>query len=326
MSQQKFVEAYNLIKHSENIILATHESPDGDALGSMLAFYNWMESAAPGKTLIWSADEIPEHLKFLPSVQKIKKTVPDEVFDLLVAFDYGDFQRLGLDEWIKGQTSLKIITFDHHPPGRQKGTVNLIDSMCSSTSELVHDFFEAIAADFGKDAAKCLLCGIIVDTGSFKHSNVTAKTLRAAKSLLLKGVTTQEIVKYVESGLRPLEAIRLWGEAILRMKVDPQTGLAVSFAGNEDLKRHAADKEWFSDFSSLMCAVPEARLSVFLTQDEKEPQFIKGSLRSEHGKGIDVSEVAKHFGGGGHRLASGFRVESTFEEAIEKLIKVAGTV
>ncbi|OGZ97613.1 MAG: hypothetical protein A3D41_03860 [Candidatus Sungbacteria bacterium RIFCSPHIGHO2_02_FULL_41_12b] len=324
--QNKFIEAYNLIKSSERILLATHESPDGDGIASMLAVYNWLESINPGAVFLYSKDEIPAYLKFLPCLEKIQPSVPEGEFNLLIGFDYGDFKRLGLDEWLKIQPEIKIITFDHHSTGKQLGTINLIDTSSSSTAELVYDFFEANDVEFGRDSAKCILCGIMVDTGIFKHSNTTPKTLRVVKNLLLKGVTIKEVAKNIEKDLRPIRAIRLWGEALLRIKIDPKSGLAVSFAKKEDFLKHNAGKEYLSEFSSLMATVPEAKISVFLTQNNEEPRFIRGSLRTEHYKNADVSAIAKHFGGGGHKLASGFRIESTMEETLEKLINIVKTV
>jgi len=326
LQKEKFVEAYNLIQNSKRILLATHESPDGDGLASMLAMYHWLESIKPGAIFLYSKDEIPKYLKFLPGIEKIQGQIPEGEFDLLIGFDYGDFKRLGLDEWLKTQPEIKIITFDHHPAGRQMGTINLIDTTSSSTAELIYDFFEASEVKFNKDIAKLILCGIVVDTGIFKHSNTTPKTLRVVKNLLLKGVTTKEIVKHLEEDLRPISAMRLWGEALLRIKIEPKSGLAVSFAHKEDFLRHNAEKEHLSEFSSLMATIPEARFSVFLAEEPEEPQFIKGSLRSENYHNADVSTIAKHFGGGGHKLASGFETESTMEEVLKKLINLAKTV
>lgn len=344
MLKDKLIEAYKLIKESQNILLATHESPDGDGIASMLAVFHWLESIKPGEAFLYSEDEIPKYLRFLPGVEKIQNRIPENAYDILIGFDYGDFKRLGLDDWLKtpykgvspdplsaglglkNQPKIKIITFDHHPLGRQLGTINLIDTTVSSTAELIYDFFEANGIEFGKEIAKCVLCGIMVDTGIFKHSNTTPKTLRVVKNLLLKGVTIKEIAKKIEEDLRPFNALQLWGEALLRIKIEPKSGLAVSFAKKEDYLKYNADKEHLSEFSSLMSTIPEAKLAVFLSQDTEEPQFIKGSLRSEHCHNADVSAIAKHFGGGGHKLASGFKTESTMEEALEKLINLAKMV
>ncbi|KKU50664.1 MAG: hypothetical protein A3A28_01845 [Candidatus Sungbacteria bacterium RIFCSPLOWO2_01_FULL_47_32] len=326
LHNQKFSEAYNLIKRSRHIILATHESPDGDGVASMLALYQWLESIKPGGALLYSKEPIPSGLAFLPESNAFRDSIPPEPFDLVIVFDYGDKSRLGLESWFKANSHIECLTFDHHPLGRHMSGFHLIDTTASSTAELVYDFFAVNGIDFSKDIARCLLTGILTDTGTFKHSNVTPHTLRVASFLLTKGVTTREIVRHTETNIRPLDSLRVWGEAILRTQLDHETGLAYSFFTANDFSRYGIKKEYLDGFSSLLSAIPESRAAVLLTEHPEEPGIVRGSLRSEYHKKFNVSETAKKFGGGGHALASSFRVEATLDDVIERLLKSSKTV
>lgn len=326
MRREKFTDASTLIKGAKKILLATHESPDGDGVASMLAFYHALEAGGRGQAILWAREEIPSYLRFLPASDAFTKILPDEPVDLVIAFDYGDFKRLGIDEWVVGQRHVRVLTFDHHPAGGQFGTVNIIDPAASSTAELVYDFFESQGIEFGKDIARCLLCGILLDTGFLEHENATPKTFRTVKNLLSKGAFIKEIIRETGNNARPIEAVRMWGEALLRIKVDPQSGLALSFLRNDDFTKYGTTKESMTDFSSLLASVSESRLSAFLTQDQENPQFIKGSLRSSSEGPVNVSLIARHFGGGGHARASGFRTPGSMEEVMERLIYAARTV
>ncbi len=326
MHNQKFVEAFNLIKRSQHILLTTHESPDGDGIGSMLSLYLWLESVKPGIAYIYSKDPIPPYLNFLPGSIDVRTAIPPEHFDLVIGFDYGDKDRLGLADWFKGKSHIECLTFDHHPKGRHLYGFHLIDASASSTAELAYDFFAVNGIDITKDIARCLLTGIIVDTGTFKHSTVSPHTLRVAGFLLTKGVTVREITRHTDFSVRSLEETRAWGEALLRTRLDPESKFAYSFFAASDFLRYGISKDYLDGFSSLLSAIPEARAAAFLTEHVEEPGVVRGSLRSEHHANTDVSEIAKLFGGGGHKRASGFRIQSSIDGVLERLLNGQKTV
>lgn len=317
----QLAEALELISSSERILLATHENPDGDGLAAMLAFGLWLMALGKNATL-FVKEEVPPHLKFLPALDLIYKEIPPLAYDLLIGFDYGDFSRLGLDEWLASQSQIKILTFDHHPAGRQKGDVQIIDTEAASTTVMVYRLLKAAGAEITAKIATSILTGIVIDTGGFIHSNTNAEALKIAGEMMLQGANLGRIVResFPKKGPGP---IGLWGEALLRITLDPRSRLALSRISAEDLQRYGVEREAMAEFSGVLNTIQGARLAVFLSQEPGEANFIKGSLRSESYKGVDVSEIASVFGGGGHKLASGFRIKGQWRDVIEKLIAAA---
>ncbi|MDO8536655.1 MAG: bifunctional oligoribonuclease/PAP phosphatase NrnA [bacterium] len=324
MKAERYQEAYALIKNSQNILLATHENPDGDGISSMLAISLWARDQNI-KTTLYSKDPIPQNLLFLPGVNDIQSRIPEGHFDLLVGFDYANFRRLGLDDWMRTQPFLKIVTFDHHPQGRQFGNIVILDTAASSTAEVLYNFFAVNNLPVGGRIATCLLAGIIVDTGGFKHSNVTPNTYRAASQLTLAGISIGAVTEQVFAG-QQFKALRAWGEVLMRTSVDQRSGAAYSFLTQADLAKYGLAQEHFVEFSSIINTIPNTRFAAFLSEDIGEPGYIKGSLRSETYKGVDVSKIAKQFSGGGHVLASGFRTQGTLEGVAAGLMRAARSV
>lgn len=317
----QFERSLELISSSSRILLATHENLDGDGLAAMLAFDLWLISLGKDAAL-FVKEELPSSLKFLPALDLIYQEIPGYEYDLLVGFDYGDFKRLGLDEWLKRQAKVKILTFDHHPAGRQRGDIQIIDEKAASTTVLVYRLLQAAHAEITPQMATCILTGIVVDTGGFEHSNANAEALRIAGEMMRKGANLARITRALFQKKDP-RLIGLWGEALLRIRLDPVSRLVLSRVSAEDLQKYRAEREAVAEFSGVLNTVQGARCAAFLSQEPEEPNFIKGSLRSEEYKGVDVSEVAAGLGGGGHKLASGFKIEGNWKDVVEKLIHEA---
>ena len=140
--QNEFSQVSKLIQQKQNILLAIHEHPDGDALGSMIAMFSILRRFPDKKIVMFSRDPVPENFKFLPyckyivhDISQVSKFPPD----LFLGFDYGDFYRLGIEE--KLIENAAVVTFDHHPFLKQKGDILIIDNSASSTCEIMYNFF-----------------------------------------------------------------------------------------------------------------------------------------------------------------------------------------
>lgn len=317
----EFQRAASRIADARRILLATHEDPDGDGLSAMLAF-GWWLSEINKDAVVYAKGELPVYLRFLPGLEMVKTEVPDGAFDLLIGFDYADFRRLGLDRWLQTQPGLFTITFDHHPGGRQKGDVQIIDPHAASTTVVVYRFFEHVGAAITPAIAACILAGIVVDTGGFAHANANAEAFAIAGEMMLKGANLTKIVQETFRKKDP-RAFRLWGEALLRIKVDPVSHAALSWVSSGDLKKYNAKREAMVEFSSVLNTTAGSRCAAFLSQDADDAAHIRGSLRSEEYKDADVSKLAAAFGGGGHKLASGFKIKGEWKEVIGKLVEEA---
>ncbi len=170
---EQFQRVNELLKGAQNIFITSHESPDADAVGSILAM-SFALDRQNFKNFIYLPDEAPQYLSFLPGFEKLKKEIPSFDFDLLVCLDYGDFERLKLPQ---NFSEKKIITLDHHLASEQKGNIKIINPELSSTAEIIYLWLTESGLEIDKEIATCLLAGIISDTGGFKHVSTSPQTL-----------------------------------------------------------------------------------------------------------------------------------------------------
>ncbi|MBI2607214.1 MAG: bifunctional oligoribonuclease/PAP phosphatase NrnA [Candidatus Doudnabacteria bacterium] len=300
--QAQFKQAWGLIEQSQSIFLTTHEGTDGDDLGSLLAVRLALLNL--GKD-IFSAVKggVPESLDFLPGSETVEEEMPGLNFDLIITFGCNRISRTGFDP-IKF-TNKKILNFDHHPDNTQFGAVNVVDARISSVAELVYGFLNFGRMLINKDMATCLLTGIFTDTGGFKHANTSADTLESAADLLKRGARIDKIA-YQTMGKKRPSTIKAWAQGLEHTRFDPDKQMVFSVLTKEDLEQIGASDEDLDGFVELLNSIPQARFALLLRQDG---DMVKGSLRSEPQKQVDVSEIARNFGGGGHKLASGFKIK-----------------
>lgn len=301
--QQTFKEAKNLINQSNNILLTMHERMDGDDGGSVLAFANYLKPS--GKKITCAIKYgVPPNLTFLPGSQCIQDQITKNDFDLIVTFGCSTLNRTGLINNVDNLKT-KIINIDHHPDNEMFGTINIVDPKKSSVAEIVYDFFIYQNWQIDSKIATCLLTGIIADTGSFLHSNTHSTTLKVAADLVRKGGHPHSITKNVNKS-KNAKILKAWGKAIENFFYDEQNKIIISIITEKDFEEIGElPKAAFEGMAEILNTVPEAKFSLFLKQDGP---LIKGSLRSETEKSIDVSKIAKLFGGGGHKLAAGFSI------------------
>lgn len=295
-----FSQAVKYIAEAQRILITTHERTDGDDLGTALAFYNFL--TAQGKDVLVSVvGGVPKQLRFLPGSETVAEDIAEQNFDLLIISGCSNPNRIGNPKI----TSLQIpsINFDHHRDNTLFGTVNIVDHTKSSVAELAYDFFQAHRWPMSANVATCLLTGIFTDTGSFMHSNTESSTFKAASELMRRGGLLNKVAKNTFSG-KDVSALRAWGRALENAYFDAKSKIIYSVITDKDLKDLGdVQPSVFEGLVETLNKVPDAKMALFLKQDG---EVIKGSLRSESYKGINVSKVAKLFGGGGHALASGF--------------------
>lgn len=298
----QYKKAWELIDKSRRIFLTTHEGTDGDDLGSLLALHTALiKMDKPAFAAVKGG--VPANLLFLSGSEAVGKEFQDEGFDLLITFGCNKIERTGfpaLTNWSK-----PILNFDHHPDNTQFGTVNVVDSQASAVAELIYRFLIDKHVVIDKDMATCLLTGIFTDTGGFKHANTTAEALEAAAELLKRGARIDKISLQVIGKKRP-STIKAWAKGLENARFDAQKKMVFSVLTEEDLKDAGASDEDLEGFVELLNNIPQAKFALLLRQDG---DIVKGSLRSEPHKGVDVSKIAKLFGGGGHKLASGFKIK-----------------
>ncbi len=309
---EDWAEAERVVREASRILAIAHVSPDGDAIGSLLGFANAMR--AQGKHVTTAAQD-PAHPRFdyLPGVRDIRQHVSGE-FDLVVALDSGDRQRLGTVYDPDKYGALPLLQLDHHITNTFFGTVNVVDTTLASTSELVFRLLQQMQIPITHDVASALLTGVITDTLAFRTSNTTPETLATAMELMRAGANLQEITRNALV-LRSLEQIKLLGAGIVSAQLD---GRVIYACLTRKMRKELGNKEERGDggLVGTLITVYEADIAaVFVELPSGEVEI---SLRAA--PGFDVSQAAVTLGGGGHPAAAGCAVPGPMREAVNRVL------
>lgn len=231
-------------------------------------------------------------------------------FDLIITLDAADFDQVGMlyEKNPKLFQSIPVINIDHHASNDYYGTVNLVDLTATSTAEILVGLIEALGPSLiNEDIATALLAGIINDTGSFQHSNTTPKSLTIAAQMVGFGARQQEIIKHFFK-TKQFPTLKLWGKILSNIQHDEAHKLVWSTVSYQEMQEVDASSEHVGGIiDELMTSVPKAEVIILLS--ERENNVVSGSVRTK--KGVDSSEIAKIFGGGGHHGAAGFKLLDT---------------
>ncbi|HLC49149.1 MAG TPA: bifunctional oligoribonuclease/PAP phosphatase NrnA [Candidatus Andersenbacteria bacterium] len=291
------------IKTAKKVLIGTHEHPDGDALGSSLGLLHALESKGITAT-VYIPDPAADFFQFIPGFEKLTTTKPNiDDFDTVILLDYTQLYRTHLEQEVTGKP--RVISIDHHYDNTKQAAINLIVPEAAATAHILFPLLFALDIAITPNIATCLLTGIFTDTGSFMHDSVTPEILQISSYLMQKGARLSHIAHETYQK-KELSGLQIWGRALSRILISKKTGAAVSIITKEDLEECNATLDDLSGVVSMLNALPETTFAMLLV--EYEYGKIKGSLRSEPNKGVDVSKIAKRLGGGGHKLASGFEV------------------
>ena len=304
------------LRQAKNILIAAHVFPDGDALGSLLALGDILESF--GKEVYLYCEESASHLyDFMPGCQKVQNQLPELMsFDAAIAVDCGDRYRLG-HEADKFFEIHPFIVIDHHAGHKEFGDISWVEAGRSSTGEMIFDLAMAMGADISYDAAYCLFTAIVSDSGSFKYESTTAYTFEVASQLLSRGVVPADVAgklfdNYSVSRLHLLEKV------LGSLELYDSGTIAMISATHEMFAESGAQREETEDFINLPRALRSVKVAAFFK--ETPDGFIKVSLRAK--SECDVSRVATKFGGGGHRNAAGYmKHDSAIAEVRAELLE-----
>jgi bifunctional oligoribonuclease and PAP phosphatase NrnA len=301
MIEQNFKEAEQLINQAQHILFTTHEKTDGDDLGSVLSIAQHCHKQGKKISIIVTGG-VPHLIKFLPFSEYVTDTttLPENI-DLVVVSGCSKLSRINniAIENIK----VPIINIDHHPDNQFYGQVNIVGAQKSSVAELVYDMFHFLNWEVDSKIATCLLTGIVTDTGLFMHSNTQASTLDVASKLVGKGAPMSSIIRQTFT-TQNLNILQIWGMALQNMHLNPDKEFIYSVITEQQLNElEKSDEPSFEGIVETLNKVPQAKYAMFIREDNGR---VKGSLRSDPYKGVDVSKIAHQLGGGGHKWAAGF--------------------
>jgi len=309
MDNQLFQKAYNLIKTSNNILVVTHEQPDGDALASVCLMAEVLK-LADKKYWLYCSSEVNSQYDFLPNFEKLKNSYENFDFDLIIALDCGTIERTKLDkEILSRKPNQLVLEIDHHPKIKDYADLEIRDSAAAATTEILYYFLKANKIKISKDLASCVLTGILTDTGNFLYPSTSPKTVNIASEMLVKGAKLPQIMENTWRN-KSIASMKTWGKAMSGLKINQQYNFGFTVLKSDDVPAEVTEEELegMSGFLSNLNAVN----GIMLLRELPDGR-IKGSLRTSKPK-MDISKLARVLGGGGHAKAAGFTAEGKLEK------------
>ena len=304
------------IRSHDRFLLVTHENPDGDALGSILAMKLALDALGKDSVMYLYGDApLPAEYSFMP-LDELRRELPEDWRErVLIALDCANESRLGPDpEPLVGASF--VLDIDHHHDNSRFGTLNLIVPNASSTGEVLRDLFAELGVELTPDLAEALYIALVTDTGRFQYSNTTAKSLRLAAELVEAGADIHRIFQGVYETVQ-FAKLKLLARALERAQIYDGGRLVVSYLLRGDFADIGAAEAYSEGIIDYLRAVEGADMAALI----REPPRSDGpthrvSLRASNDE-LDVSAIARKSGGGGHRQAAGFSSDDSVEEITE---------
>lgn len=289
------------IHAAQSIVVLSHYNPDADAYGSSCGLGLALRGLGK-KVVLVNENGVLSRYEFIPGVGEVQSSFPEGAWDLLITCDCGDRKRIG--ESLKDGVSIfpRVVNIDHHASNDLFGHLNYVVDSASSTSEIVFDLLMELKVEVSSDVALCLFAGISADTGSFRYASTSAKTFDVAEKLVQAGALPAKVSQALY-GSDSLALVKLQADAVNRMELTAGGKISVIAVTQEMFSAHGALPEDADSLVERGRDIVGVEIAVLLKQDV---DLWRVSLRSKRPV-LDVSEVAQIFGGGGHKMAAGFR-------------------
>jgi bifunctional oligoribonuclease and PAP phosphatase NrnA len=303
------------IHDHDRFVITTHENPDGDALGSLLAAKLAFDELGKDSVMVLHSDApLPGEYLFMP-LAELRRRWPDDVSErVLVALDCANESRIA-DPDILGRVPLTL-DIDHHHDNTRFGDINLVDASASSTGEVLRDVLRELDVELTPSIAEPLYIALVTDTGRFQYTNTTPKALRLAAELVEAGANVHRIFQGVYESVQ-FAKLKLLARALERARVYEGGRIVISYLLRTDFADVRAAEPYSEGIIDYLRAVEGADMAVLIREPPREDGPTRRvSLRASIDE-LDVSAIARKSGGGGHRQAAGFSSEASIEEITE---------
>lgn len=300
------------IKKANSIVLLTHQSPDGDAIGSSLAFYIALKQFGKKADLV--IEEMPRVYEFLPCSDEVKKEKDRQgEYDLAIALDCATEARIaGREECF--ENAKVTISIDHHESNKMFADYNFVNPASPACAQILIGIFEHIGIEITKEIGACILTGIITDTGGFKYSTISPETFEFTAHILSKGVDVSEIYKKVLQ-IKTKSHFKLSQIATSRLEFLENDKITFTYITKEDEENVNAETGDHEGIVEIARDIEGVEVAILLRETD---EGYKASLRSNGD--VNVSDVCMMFGGGGHPAAAGCTLSYSLEESKQKII------
>jgi phosphoesterase RecJ-like protein len=302
------------IERAPLVALACHVTPDGDALGSMLATHLLCRSRGKASVASWPEPfVVAPHYTYLPGLDTVTKPLDfPEAPPVMVTFDCGSLDRLN-ELAVPAAAAGELIVVDHHATNDSYGTINLLDADAAASAVMVYRLAKRLGWPLTRDVAICLYTGIVTDTGRFQYSNTTTEVLEMATELSRFDLPIADMSRQLFEEHR-FAYLQLVATALRRSELDTDRRFVATWVTLADLERFGVEMDEAEGLIDIVRRTEEADVSCVLKEG---PDGTRVSLRSV--TAFDVSAIAMRFGGGGHRAAAGFTDARSIPEVLEAI-------
>ena len=318
MNRTSLKKSAAAIKRYKRFLISSHTNPEGDALGSELAFYYLLKKLGK-KALIVNEDPLPQEYSFFPFKDSIKLYKPGfkEIdFDCMVVLDCTDLSRTGLVQEIN-RGNKPVINIDHHISNKIFGSVNWVEPGASSASEMVFKLYKEMRVPFDENSALLLYAGMLTDTGSFRYSNTSGFTHRAVAELLGFNINANQMYKNIYENI-PFSDIQVLTKALINIHWVNAGKIAWVEVPAKLLRHKKLSFDLTDHLLGFVRAIKGVEVAALFKENLGARNEIRVNLRST---GLaDVNKVALAFGGGGHRTASGCTIHGKLSDVRRKVI------
>src|SRR5690349_13642396 len=305
------------LREHDRFLVVTHENPDGDALGSLLAATLALRHLGKDAVMyLPGTTPLPGEYGFMPLDDLVREPPADAAERVLLAVDCAKAERIGDDAAVS--RAPLVLDIDHHHDNTRFGDLNLIVADASSTGEVLRDVFAELGVELTPELAEPLYIAIVTDTGRFQYANTTPKSLRLTAELVEAGADVHAVFQQVYESVE-FAKLKLLARALGRAEVLEGGRIVVSHLLRTDFAEVGAAEPYSEGIIDYLRAVEGAELAVLIREQlHGSPHAHKGSLRSCIDE-LDVSVIARSFGGAGHRQAAGFSSDAPLDEIIERI-------
>jgi bifunctional oligoribonuclease and PAP phosphatase NrnA len=303
------------LRDHDRFVITTHENPDGDALGSLLAAKLAFDQLGKDSVMVLYGDApLPGEYQFMP-LAELRRRWPDDVSErVLVALDCANESRIA-DPDVLGRVLLTL-DIDHHHDNTRFGDINLVVATASSTGEVIRDLLRELDVELTPLIAEPLYIALVTDTGRFQYTNTTPKALRLAAELVEAGADVHRVFQGVYESVQ-FAKLKLLARALERAQVYEGGRIVISYILRTDFAEVGAAEPYSEGIIDYLRAVEGADMAVLIREPPREDGPTRRvSLRASVDE-LDVSAIARKSGGGGHRQAAGFSSEASIEEITE---------
>jgi bifunctional oligoribonuclease and PAP phosphatase NrnA len=315
-------EALAELRNAERLTVVTHENPDGDALGSLIAMQEILTALGKDCVMFMDPDEfpLPHEYRFLP-LSGLVSVPPDDIEERTIVFlDCGNLERNPAEAFRR--PGAHILNIDHHHDNTRFGTVNLVVPEASCTAEIVWDLMHGLGVTPTLTIAEALYVGLITDTGRFMYQNTTPRAHLMAAALIEAGVEVHEVYHRVYEGV-PYGKLALLARGLANVQRYDEGRLTLTALSTEDFSESGAEESYSEGVVDHLRAVQGTAVAALVRdrigdEDGDGGQLRKVSLRASDQR-IDVSRIARAQGGGGHRQAAGFTTTMAWNELVDFL-------